>query len=271
MKEGIYENIHFDDYRKIDAISNSYLKRLAMCPASAKVPGEDTPALIFGRALHLFVLEGQEKFQSEFTLMPAFDKRTKAGKEAFMEWSAAHANQQAITEEQYNDIQEMDKAVKKHPLASKLLSQGISEQTVIWKDPLTGLMCKCRPDRIPDGGKTTQVDLKSCVDASPEGFLRAVVKFGYHQQNAFYQDGTSLVTGQLHDSFAFIAVEKSEPYRCEVYTLSPDFIEAGRLQYQRLLRLEQSCRHKNEWNNYTNPEATELYLPPWVRAEAFQD
>ena len=56
MKPGIYPNIPFREYLKIEAVSNSYLGRLDECPAKGLIPRKDTDSLGLGRAVHTVVL-----------------------------------------------------------------------------------------------------------------------------------------------------------------------------------------------------------------------
>lgn len=255
LKPGIYPDIPASDYHGDllkDYVSKSYLKRLDKCPAAARVPQEDSPALAFGRAYHLYCGEGEAAFYRECAVLPSgIDKRTKAGKEAWAQFEAANQGKTLVSADDFQKIQEMDLALKMHPFASKLLAEGQSEQTVIWQDEATGLMCKCRVDRIPNPKKRVLVDLKSCQCAGEYEFGRDVVKFGYALQAAFYLDGINAALGEsVYDAFLFIAQEKEQPYRTETYILDPEFIAYGRSEYQRLIQIEADCRKTGEWPNY---------------------
>jgi len=71
MESGIYPNISHDKYHSMtDIVSNSYLGRLDKCPANAKIPMPDSPALSFGRAYHSFILDGQKSFDRDFVVIP---------------------------------------------------------------------------------------------------------------------------------------------------------------------------------------------------------
>jgi len=84
IEPGIYPNISHASYHAMkDVVSNSYLQRLNQCPAAAKVPMIETPALTFGRAFHSFVLDGQESFERDFAVLSPMDRRTKEGKAAY--------------------------------------------------------------------------------------------------------------------------------------------------------------------------------------------
>ncbi len=266
LQPGIYPNIPAETYHAMtDYVSKSYLKRLDKCPAAAKVPQEDTPAMAFGRASHVFLLEGEDAFVKECAVIPAgIDRRTKAGKEDWAHFEVMNQGKTIITAEELRKIIEMRQALLKHPFAPKLLADGVSEQTVIWMDQDTEIACKCRPDRIPSGNKGVLVDLKTCSCAGEYEFCRDVVKYGYDLQAAFYLDGIREATGTYFDAFCFIALSKEPPYQTEVYILDGEFIQYGRDEYRRLLRIEAGCRKAGLYPNYVNAGLSTLYKPNYL-------
>lgn len=267
LQPGIYPDIPAETYHAMtDYVSKSYLKRLDKCPAAAKTPQEDTPAMAFGRATHVYLLEGDEAFLRECAVLPVgIDRRTKAGKEAWANFESANRSKTIISSEDFRKLELMKQALGKHPFASKLLAEGLSEQTVIWTDDVTGLPCKCRPDRIPSGNKGVLVDLKTCSCAGEYEFGRDVVKYGYDLQAAYYLGGIQAATGTKFDAFCFIAIEKEAPYRTETYILDAEFIARGWSEYRRLMNIEAECRAKGVWPNYKGVgNLATLYKPNYL-------
>lgn len=268
MTPGIYHNIPAADYHRLPFVSNSYLKRLAKCPANAKVPMEDTAALLFGRAAHVLILEGEDAFSSEFCLVPKIDKRTKDGKAQWADLELLAAGRNLISMEDYETILQMNASVRMHPFARLLLAEGVSETTIIFDREAGGqtLRCKARPDRTPAPEMACLLDLKTTEDAGYDAFLRSCLKFGYATQAAFYVDGYNATRGDhpAIDAFAFIAVEKKAPYRCEVYTMDMGFLMWGRGEYERLLKIEADCRKQGFWPPYQNAGAEDLIKPAWL-------
>ena len=263
IEPGIYPDMPHAEYHALEGyVSNSYLSRLDACPAAGKVKQEETDAMTFGRAFHCFVLDGMTVFSRDVAVLPPMNLRKNDGKAEYAAFCDVHQGKAIITEADLSTIVEMDKSVKAHPLARNLIGTGTNEVSIFWEDSFSGLPCKARPDK--DAGQSTLVDLKKTRDASLRGFQRSILSFGYHRQAAFYLDGMTAVTGEDHNIFAFIAVEDKPPYRTEVYTLSQEFIEFGRVDYRRLITLENSCRARNEWPNYTNPGAIEIELPGYI-------
>ncbi len=264
MEPGLYPNISHKEYHALERVSNSYLGRLDKCPASAKLPSEETAALIFGRAFHCYTLEGQEAFKKEFAVAPQCDRRTKAGKAVFEDFETLHPNHTILTQADLETIEGMYNAVAFHPFASKLLTEGRSEISVLWTDEETGLDCKCRPDRIPDGDHGVIVDVKTVRDASEYGFQKSVVNYGYARQAGMYTEGYNSVCSGKVDAFVFICVEKEPPYRTEVYVLDDDFVEWGRNEFHRLLNIEKECRQKEFYPHYRNAGAGQIMMPAYL-------
>jgi hypothetical protein len=272
MEPGIYHNILNKDYHAMtEIVSNSYLGRLSKVPAAAKIPQEETEAMKFGRAFHSYVLE-HDNFVNEFVVPDAFptnpNKRsTQKTVDAYNEWVKELNGKQAITKDDCETIDKMRDAIMNHPFASKLLQEGISETTLIWQDEETGLMCKARPDRIPEGNKGVILDLKSTKNASKSAFQSDCVKYGYAREMALYLEGFSILTKTPYVDLisALIAVEKEPPYRVEVYVLDMDFIQYGWGEAHRLLQIEKKCRDTNFWPHYQNAGAEDLFKPAYVK------
>ena len=79
MEDGIYSDISNKDYHALDRVSNSYLDKLAIYPAKAKVTTTDTEAMAIGRAFHVYILE-PGLFPKEVVILPEINRRTKDGK-----------------------------------------------------------------------------------------------------------------------------------------------------------------------------------------------
>jgi hypothetical protein len=267
-KPGIYENIDHHTYHRVltDVVSNSYLGKLAQCPAKAKILDEETPSLLFGRALHAYVLD-REQWAREFATVPdmpvyKINKNKTEYREAFASFQADNLGKQIVSLDDYNTIQNIYAAIMSNPAVGQYLTGGTKEVTVIWQDKDiilpsgdclegTQLWCKTRPDAIPVGDHGVVLDLKTTRNAGEHPFQTTIVTYGYDRQGAMALHGLSQVTGKVHDLFGLIAVEPLPPYRTEIYVLDDQFLKHGFSEYRRLLRLEKACREQNAWPNYT--------------------
>lgn len=262
------------EYNQAEGIRRSDLIRMGRSPAHAKYamehPSEPTPALIFGTAVHAFILD-PVAFDNQF-LVTDVDMRTKEGKALKAE--AAEKGITLLNSETFGQIKAMAEAIKANPYASRLLT-GDHETSHFWTDPETGEVCKCRTDCETDiGGTHYVVDLKTCGNASTEEFTRDAMKYGYFIQAAMYTEGVKAATGK--DSvFVFVAVEKDPPYAVNVLQCSEDVIRIGMngngktMGYRALMDLYHKCRTEDRWPGYEGFENTiqAMDVPKWMKTE----
>ena len=151
-------------------------------------PDSNSPALLFGGALHKAVLE-PEGFDDEYIISPKFDRRTKDGKEGYAEFEMSRGGRDIISLDDKTVIDEMVTAIRSHKYAD-FLTRGQVEQSIYWVDDLTGIDCQARPDcfKVIDG-RGIIVDLKSCASADTETFRREAIKYGYDMQAAMFKTG----------------------------------------------------------------------------------
>lgn len=261
---GVYDGIPDTDYHASPGISNSGLVLIAnRTPAHYRAqldePRKETPALTDGRMIHRVVLE-PELFATEYAVVPKWDMRRNADKDAAILWAAENVGRTAITLEKLDWLHRIRDSVHAHPTARILLSGGRSERSVYANDPVTGVRVRCRPDY--DNGYSL-VDVKSTENASPDAFTGSGFKYGYHQQAAFYLDVYEWATGRRSPAFFFVAVEKEPPYAVKVFEASPSFISRGREAYRGALDLYAECLANDRWPAYDNDVST-LDLPVWA-------
>ena len=181
------------EYRSHPAISRSELWVMNQSPEKFKWAREHTkeptPSLLFGQVVHKLVLQ-PKSFQEDFAVMPSVDRRTKAGREQYEQFLADAGMRTVISEDMYNQAHEMAAVLYSNPTAVSLL-QGIKEVPLFWRDPDTGVECKCRLDLLQsdENGVPVIVDYKTASDASYRAFMRDVVNYGYYFQSAMYSEG----------------------------------------------------------------------------------
>ena len=176
---------------------------------------EPTPAMIKGSAFHCLVLEAG-KFRSDYAVAPKVDRRTKAGKEMWANFSEENEGKEIITQQDWNDISEMAKAFYDYEHSSYLISTDVE---VLLEGEIKGLPFKGYADIV---GMDYIADVKTCQDASPEKFARDAYNLQYHLQAAIYCE----LTGK--DRYYIIAVESSAPYNVAVYEMDFEMITAGK-------------------------------------------
>jgi exodeoxyribonuclease VIII len=177
-------------------------------------------------------------------------------------WTEKNQGRTILTDEQFAQLMAMQAAVMDHPMARALLTSkpGVAEHSVYWNDPITGELCRCRPDFWREDDVI--VDVKTTDDASPEGFAKSIANWRYDVQDPYYRDGIKLATGRTVKAFVFLAVEKKFPHAVGCYVLDQESIELGRAQYRADLNRFHECRVSANWPGYGDKIQT-ITLPAW--------
>ena len=263
--EGVYRNVPNEIYHgDRTAISSSGLKLILQSPAHfvarQEGPEESTVAKDFGTALHSALLE-PEKYRELYVAKPKINRSTKSGKALAETIAIALADKVQIRPASIADIDAMVASAHKHPRVTEMLQDGAAEMSFVWTDESTGIRCKCRPDWLNTYGIW---DVKSCLDASPDGFSRTCAKYKYHVSAAYYEEGVRKLTGKTLP-FLFVASEKDPPYAVAVYQASEAFLRSGRRLVRQALNRLHECRERGEWPSYQPEGQIEMVeLPRWA-------
>ena len=278
---GIREDISHEDYLAIDAFSSSGGKRLLQSPMHFhydRTHPEDSASdsKRMGSALHMGILE-PDRFDSGAVVIRPADAPARPGARlvnaknpsadtlARVAWwedfDASSAGRIVLTEDQAAKVRGMVDSVRRHPLYEDLfLGDGESEVTYQWTDARHGdaVPCKARYDRRQRSGLI--VDIKSCTDASSDGFARAVAAYRYHLQEAHYRNGFEHLHGHSPEGFLFMAVENIAPYGCQLHANRPNAVMFALDQIERAMLLYAQGRRSGYWRGY--PETVQpLVLP----------
>jgi len=259
MWKQLTDEAYFNEFRSY--LSSTDIRRILRSPAHYKNPTiQDSPALAFGSLVHEFVLL-PDAAEARYRPKANVDGRTKEGK-AVRDWEASLAAQQGvkfIAEADYNAATSIATSVRTHMGATSLFTSGVAETAGIISDFL-GVNCRIKPDYRTDNHI---VDLKTCVDARPDPFVRSVINFSYQVQAALYVDVAETIDGKKRD-FYWVAVEKDAPYAVAVYKASEEMLEHGRQQYRKAIDLYKECAALDLWPAYSQQVQT-LELPGWVK------
>ncbi|EPM2106595.1 exodeoxyribonuclease VIII [Escherichia coli] len=270
IEPGIYYGISNENYHAGPGVSKSQLDDIADTPAlylwrkNAPVDTTKTKTLDLGIAFHCRVLEPEE-FSNRFIVAPEFNRRTNAGKEeekAFL-MECASTGKTVITAEEGRKIELMYQSVMALPLGQWLVeSAGHAESSIYWEDPETGILCRCRPDKIIPEFHWI-MDVKTTADI--QRFKTAYYDYRYHVQDAFYSDGYEAQFG-VQPTFVFLVASTTIEcgrYPVEIFMMGEEAKLAGQLEYHRNLRTLADCLNTNEW-----PAIKTLSLPRWAKEYA---
>lgn len=266
---GIHRGVSSRDYFRLPYASNSTLKSFAQNPHRWKVgpPFKPTDSMRHGSLVDCMLLT-PERLEEEFALCVYENFRTKEAQAWRDKMTASGLT--VVTADERAAASEAVKRIKETPAALMAFENSIKQVVAIFdmadnKGRVT--RCKAMIDLVSTE-YAVLTDLKTAADASPEGFARAVVNFGYAHQAAFYLDGYNLVSGEAteREGFNFLVSENKEPWEVATYCLELEAIEYGRRQYMRNLTLWNDCNEADEWPGYTSGWQT-LELPGWVYAQ----
>lgn len=266
---------------------------------------EASPQMDFGRKLHAIVLEGQkfvgmpegmEKPPEEWLLVPPnnimripFDVLSKSGAKAGGAWKEFEAKNPGklllrpseygiwerwhgfwqehngaliLTNEELVAVKAIVANLRHNPVAHNLLwgQHGLNEVAVRWNDCVPR---KCRIDRL---GVGMIVDLKTTKDTTAKAFANSVLKFGYHRQAVWYRQGVAALENQ-HWPFVFVCCQTEEPYAVEIFNLSDDFLEHGRMEIESALERLAECQESDRFLSPTFGIVQQLELPRWALSQ----
>ena len=185
--------------------------------------GERKAHFDFGNAFEL-ALMSDEEFQNECVVFvkpdPSKNMNGKENKEAFK--AVIDTGKYIITQEDKMLIDSMVKSCKADPTIKKLITNVQYQQSLFWTDEETGLKCKTRPD-ICINKKNVIVDIKTCKDASPQGFSRDACNLDYPLQAVMQIEG-AINSGLMPqvDNYFWLAVEKNEIGHAVLYEFQKD-------------------------------------------------
>lgn len=230
------------DFRKCPALYHK--KKLGF------LPDEDRPAFLLGRAVHSWVLEGRDTFNRAFAVGGPVNPRTGkpfgAATQAYQEWATAQGKP-ALTDEQFSLVSNIVSGITAHASAMELLSSGVPEGVL--RAEYCGKQSQARLDWLsPNAGI---VDLKTCDDLT--WFEVDAKRYGYAHQLAFYRAMLALVTGQTVPVH-LIAVEKKEPFRCGMWTLTEQTLSYCQRENEAAIERLKSCEATGRWpTGYEEP------------------
>lgn len=210
----------------------------------------DTPAKAFGTATHLMILEGEERFFSEYVMKPRdMNFSTKDG----IAWKAANPGRKIITEADLDTIRAMHKALLANPDTNRCFTGGQPEVTAVIKDKETGLWLKTRPDYLRP---SLALNYKTARNSARWLWPSEAWRRGHHVSAAVCVD--VLATLGRTVNYCFVVQEKTPPYLASLRVLDDVFLSAGRMVYRNALRRFAECLARNDWPGYPGVETVKL-------------
>lgn len=200
---GIYFSMPDSEYFADPALGSTSMKKLAENPPAywydsphnkLREEDTDTPARVFGRAVHKFVLEGREAFEAVYA-PTEFPGNVKAGKEE-RERIAAEGKQ-PLKRDDWQRIMMAGTIIRSNPAISTAFVGGQPEVSVFWERD--GIRRKARFDYLKP---RANVDLKSNANTMDIDFVascrKAISQYKYHVQAAHYMEARRQIPSIAH-------------------------------------------------------------------------
>jgi PDDEXK-like uncharacterized protein DUF3799 len=258
------------------SLSSSGARRLLppSCPALyrhwATVGQQHKEAYDFGHAAHALVLG----VGAPIVAIDADNWRTKQANEQRDDAYAAGST--PLLRDDYQKVQLMAAALRKHPIAAALFNadHGRPEQSLFWVDGESRVWRRAMVDWLPaeNEGRLVIPDYKSCRSADPGHLAKALHEYGYHQQAAWYLDGVKSLelSPNGRPAFVFVFQEKTPPYLVTVAEPDSNALEWGRLLNRKAIDLYRQCTEAGQWPGYADEttgcadEVISLGIPSWA-------
>jgi hypothetical protein len=287
----IGENVSFEEYGKQTekrgdpgyVMSRGALVEFDLCPARWRNGFEDsgTKATEWGQLMDCRVLE-PHKYRNRYKVRPA----TIEEDGETLKWNGNRRSCKAWVElaeqsgfivigefEDKNSATAAAELLKDFEIARMVLHSR-SQVMVVgeYRDAATGITVKVKglKDLVPHTGsgfEDSLADFKTCRDAHPRSWQKAVFEHDYHTQAALYLDLWNAATGEARDSFRHILQESFPPYQPAKRLLSPHFISMGREKYRRILKRYCECLSTGQWPDYDTDTKAEVVVDGWKVSE----
>ena len=190
-------------------------------------PRKDTPALLWGRAVHCLLFE-PDQFEARYV-------EWSGGKRYGNRWDTFQADcnekdQEILTSEQWTSAIFAAQGFVGEPLVQELISKGKPEVTVLCTED--GIQCRGRIDWIQEG--TAIVDLKTTRNIQAGKFGRDFCSFRYDIKLAMYRRWLRKLTDRDWP-VKCIALENKGPYDIAVVPVDSAILDQGEEKGVRLL------------------------------------
>jgi hypothetical protein len=254
-----------DDYHRHPGYSSSDVKDVASSTLAhwKNRVRKESHAFDLGSAVHSMLLEPELNLVVEGT-------ETRRGKDwTSMKEAADFAGKILLPKKEYQLAEQMAQAALFTPHVAELITDkhATKEASYFVREPVYNLDLKCRPDGLLSH-KNLVFDIKTCQDASPRGFAKAVRDYSYDVQASFYKFCLELY-GHTVDRFLFICIEKQNPFIVQVHELSGEYLDHAKKRMMDTLKI---IKEADMTGDYTTgwPEVNTIALPSWMVKTDFE-
>lgn len=242
----ISPSLTYDEYEALPGLRWSTLRHMGDSPRHCKHAERhdgDTASRVLLRAIHAGVLEGRQDYI-------VYDG-VRRGK-SYDLFRDCHPGRTILSPSESAKLDATVSAIRAHPVAARLLSEGQPEVSVTWAD------FKARIDWL---GRNYIVDLKTLGTTETGSVARTVALRQHHGQMAHYLDGLR-AHGRVIDRAYLIVAEGDDAQDVAVFDLDDRALDVGLRLRDGYAARYRDCVTSGEWPG-RHPEIAPLGLPEW--------
>lgn len=274
----IVRDLSNEDYHAMtDILSKSTLDLFAKMPGTYKahidgrLKRKESDSMSLGTVTHTRILE-PETYADRYVVNV---EGLRSNSKAYEALAAANPGKELISVKEHEAselmaqsvMEKLDRIAKVHGGVNPFrLKGGVTEHSLFWTHPTTGLRLRTRPDWMiyQKDGPSFIIDVKSTRDASPWGFDKSTETFRYDVSAAFYSDGFEAVFGRAPDAYLLVCVESESPHHTCVRFATPEIIQRGREAYEHDLDGITRCARHDVWPDYPD-DFIPMGLPKYAK------
>ena len=288
---GIYKNVPYPEYKTWECLSTHGVSNMLRSALHYHVmvvnDRPPTDSMILGQLVDAMLLENGRL--DDFFIQPeTYLSVDKKGVEEVKAWTlrsntckmvyqqALGEGKTPVTTEQIAKAQIMVDEVKKHPMATELLSDCETQVSYVWDQDViganglpTGKKCrmKGRMDAVKEGHV---IDLKTTWNASPASFGYEIHKYKYYIQLAVYSECYTQFNQGIIPGAYIIAVENELPHCVVAYQLGVDSLATGKALWNEAMLRYVECQESGIWPGYSNT-IEEIDIPRYAIDRALNE
>lgn len=272
------------EYRRHAALSHSEIEVFRQNPElwhgrkQGKIPpAEPSDDFEFGRAFHALMAGQPEHVEIPADVLSANGSRSGQKWKDFAVQNVGKVLLKPRGEKSIATLNGMAAAIDRNRItrAARSSPTGLREISLFfpWSVPGSEMWAPCKSrldlltfDKNDNKKPKVIVDWKTSANASPEAFQKSAWDYGYHRQAAWYCQAVAAVWSCPWPEFLFAVIEKTPPYRVEIFKPSLSLIELGRLENEALVADWCERTRDDRWTPDTYGKITELEAPVWAVA-----
>lgn len=192
------------------------------------MPAKSSPSMAVGTAVHEDILSAA--ITSKYVVIPdnvLSQNGSRAGG-AWKEFAAENEGRLLLKQHEAEYLEQAIAAIRFHPVAADVLSNGFSEQTLVFRvskpDGEHLLDYRMRLDYVKPGESVA--DIKTTSDIDDRRMLYAIRDFCYGEQAAAYKFGADLAFDADHE-FVFVMTHTKPPMMARIWKPKHQTLQAG--------------------------------------------